>query len=327
MSRAFGGTSVTSRPPINNRPAEMVSSPAIMLRVVVLPHPDGPTSTTNEPSAISRLSCGMTTCAPKRFSMSIKETLANGAPFPSALDRADKIAAGNPAIGKNEQDHDWDLRDDQARRGQVERRNVAVAIEFEHADRDGKDRLAIEEHEGEHELLPDRDEVQRVAHDDAWDRERQDPLGEDLEVRRAFDLRRLLDVERDRGHEAAQNQDLGGHAVNAMNDDQANAGVEQMQPAQHVVERNEHGLLRQHQPRQQQREYVPLARRLEPTQRERRHESEAHRQRRAENGVEQAVLHQHAEMEPLPNLDVGLEGRRDWQRKRSVEKFTVGLDR
>src|ERR1700722_20314564 len=290
----------------------MVSSSAIMLRVVVLPHPDGPTSTTKEPFVISRLSCGMTTCAPKRFSMSIKETLANAAPFPSALHRADKIAAGNPAIGKNEQDHDWDLRDNQTRRGQIERGNVAVAVEFEHADRDRKDRLAVEEHEGEHELLPDRDEVQRVADDDAWDRERQDHLREDLEVARAFDLRRLLDVARDGGHEAAQYQDLGRHAVNAMNDDEANASVEQMQPAQHVVERNENRLLRQHQPRQQQREYISLTRGLEPAQREGRHESEAHRQRRAENGVEQAVLHEHAEMEALPNLHIRLEGRRDW---------------
>src|SRR6202453_3838627 len=252
----------------------MVSSPAIMLRVVVLPHPDGPTSTTNEPSAISRLSRGMTTCAPKRFSMSTRETLANGAPFPSALDRADKIAAGNPSVGENEQDHDRDLRYDQTRRGQVERGNVAVAVEFEHADGDGKDRLAIEEHEGEHELLPDRDEVQRVADDDAGDRERQDHLGEDLEVRRALDLRRLLDIARDGRHEAAQNQDLGGHAVNAVNDDQANAGVEQVEPAQDVVERNENRLLRQHQPRQQQREYVSLAWRVEPAQRERRHKRE-----------------------------------------------------
>src|ERR1700727_2430199 len=101
----------------------MVSSPAIMLRIVVLPHPDGPTSATKEPFVISRLSWGMTTCAPKRFSMSIKETLAKARlSCPSALDRADKIAAGNPAIGENEQDHDWDLRNDETRRGQVERR-------------------------------------------------------------------------------------------------------------------------------------------------------------------------------------------------------------
>ena len=129
------------------------------------------------------------------------------------------------------------------------------------------------------------------------------------------------------GHEAAQDQNLRRHAVNAMNDDQANAGVEQMQPAQDVVERNENRLLRQHQPRQQQREYVSLTRGLEPAQRERRHESEPNRQRRAEDGVEQAVLHEHAEMESLPNLHIRLEGRRDRQRKRSVEELFVGLDR
>src|SRR3984957_14659356 len=230
MSRAFGGRPVTPRPPISNWPAVMVSSPAIMLRVVVLPHPDGPTSTTNEPSAISRLSCVMTSCAPKRFSTSMRETLDTSAPFlpASTLDRADKIAGGDPAIGKNEQDHDWDLRDDKSRRGQIERGNIAVAVELEHANRDRKDRLAIEKHEGEHELLPDRDEVQRIAHDDARDRERQNHLGEDLKVGRALDLRRLLDVTRDGGHEAAQDQDLGRHAGNAMNDDEANAGVEQM---------------------------------------------------------------------------------------------------
>src|ERR1700733_13029424 len=148
----------------------MVSSPAIMLRVVVLPHPDGPTSTTKEPFVISRLSCGMTTCAPKRFSMSIKETLANGAPLPSALDRADKIAAGNPAIGENEQDRDWDLRDDQTCRGQVERGNVTVAVELQHANRNWEDRLPVEKYKREHKLLPDRYEVQRVANDDAGDR-------------------------------------------------------------------------------------------------------------------------------------------------------------
>ena len=55
MSRFFGGMSVTSRSPMSNRPPLIGSSPAIMLSVVVLPQPDGPTSTTNDPSAISRL--------------------------------------------------------------------------------------------------------------------------------------------------------------------------------------------------------------------------------------------------------------------------------
>src|SRR5580698_9524586 len=118
----------------------MVSSPAIMLSVVVLPHPEGPTSTTNEPSAISRLRRGMTTCAPKRFSISTRETLA----IVSALDRTDEVAAGDPTIGKDEQDRDRDLRDHQAGRRQIECGNVAIAIQLEHADGDREDCFVVE---------------------------------------------------------------------------------------------------------------------------------------------------------------------------------------
>src|SRR5687767_4328059 len=54
MSRSLGGTSFTSRSPIHNVPAEIDSSPAIIRRVVLFPHPDGPTRTTNSPSRTSR---------------------------------------------------------------------------------------------------------------------------------------------------------------------------------------------------------------------------------------------------------------------------------
>src|SRR2546421_2866978 len=54
MLRSFGGTSVTSSPPISTSPSLTSSSPAIMRSVVLLPQPEGPTSTTNSLSAISR---------------------------------------------------------------------------------------------------------------------------------------------------------------------------------------------------------------------------------------------------------------------------------
>ena len=54
MSRSFGATSLTSRSPMRISPPETSSSPAIMRSKVDLPQPDGPTSTTNSPSAISR---------------------------------------------------------------------------------------------------------------------------------------------------------------------------------------------------------------------------------------------------------------------------------
>src|SRR5207244_8159625 len=55
MSRSFGGTLLTTRPPIQTLPSVMSSSPATMRSAVVLPQPDGPTRTTSSPSAMSRL--------------------------------------------------------------------------------------------------------------------------------------------------------------------------------------------------------------------------------------------------------------------------------
>src|SRR5713101_7630852 len=54
MLRSLGGTSVTSSPAISTSPSLTSSSPAIMRSVVLLPQPDGPTSTTNSLSAMSR---------------------------------------------------------------------------------------------------------------------------------------------------------------------------------------------------------------------------------------------------------------------------------
>ena len=55
MSRSLGAMLFTTLPPMRSSPEVMSSSPAIMLRVVDLPHPDGPTRITNSPSAMSML--------------------------------------------------------------------------------------------------------------------------------------------------------------------------------------------------------------------------------------------------------------------------------
>ena len=52
MSRSFGGTRLTTVPPIAISPSLISSSPAIIRSSVDLPQPDGPTSTQNSPSAI-----------------------------------------------------------------------------------------------------------------------------------------------------------------------------------------------------------------------------------------------------------------------------------
>ena len=54
MPRLRGGSPVTSRSPICTRPAVGVSRPATVRINVVLPHPDGPSTTRNSPDSTSR---------------------------------------------------------------------------------------------------------------------------------------------------------------------------------------------------------------------------------------------------------------------------------
>src|SRR5665647_927355 len=62
MSRSRGAMSLTTLSPMETVPEVMVSSPASMRNAVVLPQP-GPTSTTNSPSATTRLMSD-TACVP-----------------------------------------------------------------------------------------------------------------------------------------------------------------------------------------------------------------------------------------------------------------------
>src|SRR5258705_317841 len=67
MSRSFGGILFTMRSPMRISPEVMFSSPAIIRSRVDLPHPDGPTKTTNSPSSIRTSTPWMTSMAPKAF--------------------------------------------------------------------------------------------------------------------------------------------------------------------------------------------------------------------------------------------------------------------
>src|SRR6185312_10825783 len=63
MSRSFGVRSLTITSPIRISPSLISSSPASIRRAVVLPQPEGPTSTISSPSWISR-SRSCTSCVP-----------------------------------------------------------------------------------------------------------------------------------------------------------------------------------------------------------------------------------------------------------------------
>ena len=81
MSRAFGGTRLTTRSPMRISPDVMFSSPAIMRNSVDLPQPEGPTSTTNSPSPMFTSTPWMTSVAPKALRTSRIATDAMDAPL------------------------------------------------------------------------------------------------------------------------------------------------------------------------------------------------------------------------------------------------------
>src|SRR5437870_2441126 len=73
MSRSIGARLLTTVSSIRMRPEVMVSSPATMRRVVVLPQPEGPTSTTNSLSPMSRLT-SLTACTSSYFLLRARMT-------------------------------------------------------------------------------------------------------------------------------------------------------------------------------------------------------------------------------------------------------------
>jgi hypothetical protein len=74
--RARGGKSFITFPPMNNSPSVGVSKPAIMRSSVLLPQPEGPSSTRNSPSRVSRLTPFTATMSPNVFLMPRVSTVA-----------------------------------------------------------------------------------------------------------------------------------------------------------------------------------------------------------------------------------------------------------
>src|SRR5690242_19287361 len=68
VGRRLGFSSVTSRPPITNRPRDGLSNPPIILRVVVFPQPLGPRIDRNSPASTARETSRTAEYSPKHFS-------------------------------------------------------------------------------------------------------------------------------------------------------------------------------------------------------------------------------------------------------------------
>src|SRR3954466_5471416 len=100
MSRSFGATSLTTRSPMRIVPSLDSSSPATIRSAVDLPEPDGPTSTVNPPSAMSRSSWS-TAFVPsgKTFETSENPMLAISAPGDEVA-VPERAALGHAPLGR-----------------------------------------------------------------------------------------------------------------------------------------------------------------------------------------------------------------------------------
>src|SRR6185369_6847547 len=76
ISRCFGATLFTTRPPIFTSPPLISSSPATMRSSVDLPQPEGPTSTQNSPSAIDTSTPCTTSVEPNDLRTALSVTAA-----------------------------------------------------------------------------------------------------------------------------------------------------------------------------------------------------------------------------------------------------------
>src|SRR5919206_2456193 len=102
MSRSIGWRSLTTRPPIRISPSVSSSSPAVRRSTVVLPEPDGPTSTSSSPSAISRSTASTATVPPgKTLVTSLRTTSAIATSVRLPRDQVavpERAALGDPAL-------------------------------------------------------------------------------------------------------------------------------------------------------------------------------------------------------------------------------------
>src|SRR5918999_1865209 len=81
--RARGGSPLTTFPPIRTSPSVASSSPAMVRRSVVLPQPEGPSSTRYSPSAVAMSTPSTATTSPWKVFLSPRSSTASAGAGPS----------------------------------------------------------------------------------------------------------------------------------------------------------------------------------------------------------------------------------------------------
>src|SRR5215207_6769956 len=197
MSRSFGGTSLTTSPPIAMSPPEISSRPAIMRKVVLLPQPEGPTSTMNSLSVMSR-SMPRTAWTSSYILTTLRSVTCAICRYLLALGRAGRQT-------RNVVVHEEGVDDERRRRAEQRAGHDLtpvedVALDQGRDDADGQHQLGGRGGEGQgiEELRPRHREAEDRRGDDAGQRHRDEDLGQRLDPGRAVDQGSLVQFLRDR---------------------------------------------------------------------------------------------------------------------------------
>src|SRR5580692_6626648 len=234
MSRSIGARSLTTLSSIRTRPELMLSSPATMRNVVVLPQPEGPTSTKNSLSRISRFT-SFTACTSSYILFKFRiRTRA----IASSLHGTGE--AGNVILDEERVDHGhWYRAEQRARHQRPPKEHVTADQLRRDADRNGLLLRRGQEHQRVDELVPRQREGEDAGREDARYRDREDDVDHRLPARRAVDPRALLELLGDGLEVAHQQPGAERDQEGRIGQDQRPRRVAEMIVADDVGERDE----------------------------------------------------------------------------------------
>src|SRR4029450_842104 len=198
---------LTTRSPMRSWPSVMSSSPAIMLRTVDLPEPEGPTRIMNSPSSMPRLT-SLTAVVPSGNRLLTCSRVIAATVLLLSFDRAGGQPGDDSALEDEDEQDDRD-GDDAAGRGDGADRGLELGGAGEERDR-GRHGPGVErggERDREHEIVPAEDEHQDRGGHHAGSGQRGDHPRERLEGGGAVDPGGLLQAPGDLPEERRQEAD------------------------------------------------------------------------------------------------------------------------
>src|SRR5579864_7129999 len=239
MSRSMGGSSFTTLSPIRTWPELIDSSPATMRNVVVLPQPDGPTSTTNSLSRISRFT-SLTACTSSYILFKFRNRTGAIASSLYGAGQAGDIMLDEERIDQRHRDR----AEQRAGHQRAPKEHVAADQFGGDADRHGFLIRRGQEHQRIDELVPRQREGENAGGENARHRDRKDDVDHRPPARGAVDARAFFELLRDRLEVAHQEPGAERNQEGRIGEDQRPRRIAETEVADDVGERDEQQRLR-----------------------------------------------------------------------------------